>query len=181
MRKLISLKVITVICAFAFFSLSSTALAKYYSYGYSLDVIGYKYQGTSAEYITTQASQKWNSAAQTRIGYGPNSNNLIAHYEYPDSWFGLYRPSPVVPGGVTQFSISINKRTLSAYQKSEYPNSTYNTLAINTAVHELGHALFLNDLDGDYGDTSIMSYDRDRTNSTPRKADVDEIKSMRNK
>lgn len=68
---------------------------------------------------------------------------------------------------------------MSAYQKSHYPNSTYYTLAINTATHELGHALFLNDLPSDYGDKSIMSYDRNRTNSIPRKQDVDEIKSMR--
>jgi len=179
MKKLISLKLITIFSAILFFTLSSTAFAKYYSYGYSLDVIGYIYQGTNAEYISTQASQNWNNAAKTRIGYGPNSKNLIAHNEYPDSWLGLYRPSPYVSGNVTQFSISINKRTLADYQKREYPNSTYNTLAINTATHELGHALFLSDLADGSGDKSIMSYERDRTNSIPRKQDVDEIKSMR--
>jgi hypothetical protein len=68
---------------------------------------------------------------------------------------------------------------LAAYQKSNYPNASYYTLAINTTVHELGHALFLDDLPSGYGDKSIMSYERNRTNSIPRTQDVNEIKSRR--
>lgn len=179
MRKLISLKLILIISAVSFFGLSSTALAKYYGYGYSLDVIGYKQQGVGVEYITNEAAKRWNNAAKTRIGPGPNSNNLIAYYEYSDSWYGLYRPSPLVPGGVTRFRISINKRTLSNLRKNTYPNSTLSALAVNTTVHELGHALFLGDYPSGYGDKSIMSYERNRTNSTPRTQDVQEVKKMR--
>lgn len=178
MKKLFSIKLVTIFSALMFFSFGSVALGHYYSYGYSLDVIGYKYSGSSSQYIAAQAASKWNSAVATRIGEGPYSNNLIAHYEYNDSWLGLYRPNPNVPGGVTQFSISINKRTLSSYQQRVYPNSTYYTVAINTAVHELGHALFLKD-QPDGTDSSIMSYNRNRTNNTPRAHDISDVKNYR--
>ncbi|MFZ3591859.1 hypothetical protein ACOI1C_22270 [Bacillus sp. DJP31] len=161
-----------------FFSLTTAAFAHKYNYGYSFDVIGFKCGGSNCQYIASSASMKWNDAANTRIGEAPYANNLIAHYEYSDNWLGLYKPNPVVAGGVTEFSIHINKRTISDYQARTYPNSTYYTIAISTAVHELGHALFLND-QPDGTDTSVMSYYRIRTNTTPRYHDVQDVKSYR--
>ncbi|MGY3716833.1 hypothetical protein ACWE42_15060 [Sutcliffiella cohnii] len=179
MKNISSLKIITILTGVMFLILGTKAYADYYAYRYSLDVIDFKSQGTNSQYISSNAALLWNNAANTRIGEAPQSKNLIAYYDYQDSWYGLYRPSPYVPRGVTQFSISINKRTITALRNRTYPNHTVNHIAINVAVHELGHALFLNDLDSSYKDTSIMSYGRNRTNNTPRTNDVKEIKSMK--
>lgn len=172
-------KKVTIFSAIMFFCLSLTAYGKYLSTGYSLDVIGYKLQGTNATYFTTNAAKYWNDAAKTHIGPGPTSKNLIATMDYPDEWLGLYRPSPILPGGVTQFSISINERTLKNYQQRDFPGTDWRYLAINTTVHELGHALFLADLPNSSGNISIMSNGRDRLNHVPRTQDVNEIKAMR--
>ncbi|MEK3974767.1 hypothetical protein [Psychrobacillus sp. FSL K6-1267] len=179
MKKLFTLKRITILSAIMFLCLSSTAYAAKYAYGYSLDVIGYKLQGSNATYFTTNAAKYWNDAVNTRIGPGPTSKNLVAVMDYPDSFLGLYRPSPIVAGGVTQFSISINERTLKAYQIEKYPGQDWNQLAINTTVHEFGHALFLADLDASHLNVSIMSNGRDRFNHVPRKQDINEVKAMR--
>ena len=175
---LINLKKVTILSALLFLLLSSTAYGKYYNMGYSLDVIGYNAYGTNGIYYTTNAAKYWNDAANTRIGPGPQSKNSIAALDYNDEWLGLYMPQPILPGSVTQFSICINERTLKIYQKESHPGKDYRHLAINTTVHELGHALFLDDL-GSVGNISIMSNNRDRFNHVPRTQDVKEIKANR--
>lgn len=168
--KLKWLRLVTICSTIIFFSLSGVVAAKYYSGGYSFDVVDYNTQ--SAMWFTENGEEYWNdSRAKTRIGQAPGSINPIYLGEYSYNWLGQYRP------GTNSFTISLNSRRLLEYQRQYYPNSSYWEIGTNTMVHEFGHALHLGHPDNHEtaGDSTIMGYSRDRTNHWPRYADIENL------
>lgn len=103
-----------------------------------------------------------------------NSLNAAHYGELAYSWFGLYSPT----GTPTKyFHVYVNTKAI-----HEYPgcNNNPGACAISSATHEFGHAQFLNDIESNYGNTSIMSYERDRTTiTTPQPHDINDINSYR--
>lgn len=167
----------------AFVMTAVPAAAKYLSTGYDLYNIPYDYSGSSANYLSNTSADHWNQKIGVTVNHVDNAENWFFHYDYNDGWLGLYQPD-IVGGNVDSFNISINRTELEVLNNSsKYDDeATYWQLAINTSVHEFGHALFLGDYESKegVGDNSIMSYSRDRTNSVPRTRDVNEIKDLRN-
>lgn len=159
------------------FQITSTVSAHYYSHGYSLYSMTYNYSGTNASYIFGQAARNWQDEAGTSIYYDSRSENLVYVDDYPFSWYGNYRWYDSNSNGIVdKFRIRVNHDTLI----KRYPNNYYSA-AISTATHEFGHAQYLSDLDSGYGDSSIMSYGRNRTLITkPQSHDLYDLYNYRN-
>lgn len=157
-----------------FFGMSVTpTFAHYLSSGYSLYQMNYNsIDGPYADYLFSQATQNWTNAVATSFTETSYTSNTVRRADLADTWYGLYSPT----GSPTSyFTIWVNSRTLA----EDFPNNTY-TAELSTATHEFGHAQYLADLESGWGNSSIMSYERDRTQiTTPQQHDIDDIKSYR--
>jgi hypothetical protein len=156
-------------------AIGSVSYAHYYSSGYSLYNIKYRLIDSAGSTAWSKAASNWTNAVGTTISQDSTSLNGAHYGELAYSWFGLYSPT----GSPTSyFHVYVNTKAI-----HEYPNCNSNpgSCAISTATHELGHAQFLNDIERYYGDSSIMSYERNRTTiTTPQAHDINDIRSYRN-
>jgi len=150
----------------------------------SMTSIAYAYVTISYGYITAQIEVKNRSAysnvfdkSLTEWYYTPTpawikevvvSNNSIGDGVYADGWNGQYSADSlqyVFWGRATSFTISLNRRIL----VNESDNFKQSVM-----VHELGHALGLDD--NPPQSQSIMRYDRDRnTMISPQSDDIDGV------
>jgi hypothetical protein len=166
----------TIFSAAMIMSLTSVTSAHYLSTGYDLYSMTYKYSGENSEYVFYQAAKKWSDSAGTTITADSRSDNYAYYDEYLFSWYGQYTWYEDSNGDVYKYRIRVNKKTI----LEDYPNDEL-TVAIGVAVHEFGHAQFLDDIESGYGDKSIMSYERDRVKITdPQQHDLDDLYNYRN-
>lgn len=171
-RSLLNLMTLTIISGIIFvISSASTALAVYYSGGYSLYSMTYSVESSGSSSIFSTAANNWTTAVGTTIRMDSTSPNKVYFQDYPYNWFGQYTPYTTP---VRSFRIDINNRRL----QEEHPDNLQNAW-ISTATHEFGHAQYLDDRSG-YASFSIMSHGRDRGVMTkPQTLDINDINSMR--
>ena len=112
-----------------------------------------KYSGS-----LSASMQAWNNktlnVGTINFFYNSNGSNSVKSANASDSWYGLYTPQGyqfLFFGRCNSFQITINNRIV--------PNN--NNFRQSVFVHELGHALCLDD-NPSSGNASIMNYDRDR-------------------
>lgn len=141
------------------------------SYGYISNSIpienrvsaGYHYQFLSSK-------DAWNNAgAEVSIYTVPGSgNNWITDEVIADTWYGQYEAKSlqyVFWGRATKFKITLNRTQLV---------SASDNFKQSVIVHELGHALCLDDNPPE--SPSIMRYDRNReTCITPQQDDINGV------
>lgn len=153
----------------------SVSYAHYLSSGYSLYSMKYRIIDSAGNTAWSKAASNWTSAAGTTISHDSTSLNGAHYGDLAYSWFGLYSPT----GSPTKyFNVYVNPKSIHEYAGC---NSNPGACAISSATHEFGHAQFLNDIEQYYGNSSIMSYERDRTTiTTPQAHDIADLNAYRN-
>lgn len=115
-----------------------------------------------------QAATNWsatNSQTNAIIGTSTSSDNVVYAASYAVSWYGAYTPLTHSSTNTTSFKVQLNSRTINR------DCTDFNNFVTSVMVHELGHALGINDR---YNvSTCIMGSTRDRnTLTTPQSDDI---------
>ena len=140
-----------------------------YAYGYVSDSIPIENR-TSYSTAYSRAKNAWNNTATPAYIYdiAGSGHSWIHDESYSDTFIGQYNPISLqygVSGRATKFEIKLNRTKLVGHT-TNYIQSTI--------VHELGHALCLND--NPPQSPSIMRYDRNReTCITPQQDDINGV------
>lgn len=127
----------------------------------------------SSTYYSTQFSpaiSAWtNSEANCTVYSSSSTDNRVAEVSSSESYYGLYIPYDNGGNPTQRFSIWLNYRTIEA-------DKEWDGFARDVLIHELGHALWLNDREGD--SYCIMGYSRDRnTLMHPAASDIAGVNS----
>lgn len=166
--------ILTTILIFSLFTANVFAYVEL-SYGYESTTIPVKNSlwtspttpvNCNYSYIFDSSAQAWNGSGCNALIYSSSSSsNKIVNVSVQDTWNGMYTATKrqyVLWGKATEFKIELNHYILAPHSDN-YRQSVL--------VHELGHALSLDDNPPE--SPSIMRHDRDREIViTPRNDDV---------
>lgn len=160
-------KIIILTCLIMVLSTVTVSAFLYYSNGYYTAYIEIKDRCSYSEFHSSLSA--WNvTPTPAWFKEVVVSNNYMSDDVYTDTWYGLYTPKKlqyVFWGRAQEFTIELN-RSMLVDKSSNFKQSV--------AVHELGHALCLDDNPPE--SPSIMRYDRDRnTMITPQQDDIDGV------
>ena len=173
-----NLSSVTIITGFIFIVSATSAFAYYYQYGYNLHSIPYKVENSTGAWYFQEAAKHWKNAVGTNI-YETGSSNRVELESSNHSWYGLYNPN-IIGGKAASFRITVNSKKL-AQDFGDGKHAAWEAI-VSTAVHESGHAQYLDDYKkgSGMGKISIMSHERVRTTMyKPQTHDINNIRNLR--